>query len=157
MFCFKSRYPMNLVLLLAFTCGMAYTIGIVTNAYATAGMQLIVLEALGITALVFVGLTIFTIQSKIDFSFLGLVIPLVLFVVLIWGLFSMLAFQSFVNSQLYALIGVVIFSLYVLYDTYVITEALGYDDYVLGAVMLYLDFINLFLCILQLLAGGRRE
>ena len=34
---------------------------------------------------------------------------------------------------------------------------LPYDDYVVGAINLYLDFINLFLFILQLLTGGRRD
>ena len=34
-------------------------------------------------------------------------------------------------------------------------EFLSYDEYVLGAVNLYLDFINMFLFILNLLSGGR--
>jgi FtsH-binding integral membrane protein len=34
---------------------------------------------------------------------------------------------------------------------------LSFDDYVLGAVNLYLDFLNLFLFILQLLTGSRRD
>ena len=36
-------------------------------------------------------------------------------------------------------------------------QILSFDDYVLGAVNLYLDFLNLFLFILQLLSGGRRD
>merc|ERR1711988_1137823 len=85
------------------------------------------------------------------------VLPMMLMTLLIWGMFSMFAFPSFMFSQVYALIGTVIFSLYVLYDTYSITTYLCYDDYVLGAINLYLDFINLFLFILQLLMGMRRD
>lgn len=157
MFCFRSRYPLNLVLLFAFTCVMSYTVGMVTTAYAAAGMQHIVIEAFALTSLVFVGLTVFTIWSKIDFSFLGLILPVLLFTLIIWGFFGMFAFQSFAFQQVYALGGTLIFSLYVLYDTWVITQVLSYDDYVLGAVNLYLDFINLFLFILQLLTGSRRD
>ena len=69
----------------------------------------------------------------------------------------MFAFPSFAFSQVYALLGTLIFSLYVLYDTHAITTYMSYDDYVLGAISLYLDFINLFLMILQLLTGQRQE
>jgi len=157
MFCYKSRYPLNLVMLFSFTCVMSYTIGMVTTAYAAAGMQHIVIEAFAITSLVFVALTVFTIWSKIDFSFLGMILPILLFTLIIWGFFGMFAFQSFAFQQVYALGGCLIFSLYVLYDTWMITQILSYDDYVLGAVNLYLDFINLFLFILQCLTTGRRD
>ena len=61
------------------------------------------------------------------------------------------------SSQVYALVGTLIFSLYVLFDTHMITTYLTYDDYVLGAINLYLDFVNLFLMILQCLVGMRRD
>ena len=157
MFCFKTKYPLNLVLLLGFTLTMSYTIGMTTAAYAAAGMQVLVIEAFAITALLFIALTIFTIWSKIDFSFLGMILPLLLFMLIIWGFFARFAFHSFAFSQVYALAGTAIFSLYVLYDTWMITQVLSYDDYVLGAVNLYLDFVNLFLMILQCLSGGRTE
>jgi hypothetical protein len=38
-----------------------------------------------------------------------------------------------------------------------IIQHLEYDDYVLGAVELYLDFINLFMFVLQCLMTGRRD
>ena len=60
-------------------------------------------------------------------------------------------------TQVYALIGSLIFSLYIVYDTWVITNTLSYDEYVIGAINLYLDFVNLFLMILRLLSGGSRE
>ena len=41
-------------------------------------------------------------------------------------------------------------------DTYRITTTLGYDDYMIAAIELYLDLINLFLFILQLLGSSRR-
>ena len=63
------------------------------------------------------------------------------------------AFPSFEMTQLYALCGTAIFSLYVLYDTHQICNRLSFDDHVVGAVELYLDFINLFMFILELLTG----
>lgn len=155
--CLKNKFPLNLVLLLSFTLAMSYTIGMITTAYAAMGMQVIVIEAFAITSLLFIALTAFTIWSKIDFSFLGAILPVCLFALIIWGFFSAFAFPSFAFRQVYALAGTLIFSLYVLYDTHMITTYLSFDDYVLGAINLYLDFINLFIMILQLLTGGRRD
>lgn len=155
--CYKNAFPYNLILLFAFTGCMSYTIGVVCTAYAAAGMMMVVVEAFAITSLIFIGLTVFTMQSKINFDFLGAILPMLLFTFIIWGFFSMIAFPSFAMSQTYALIGALIFMLYVLYDTYAITTYLSYDDYVLGAINLYLDFINLFLFILQCLVGMRRD
>ena len=67
--------------------------------HAAAGMGIVVLEAFAITSLVFVALTIFAIKSKVDFSFLGAILPLCLLVLMIWGLFAMFAFDSRFNKQ----------------------------------------------------------
>lgn len=66
-------------------------------------------------------LTLFTMYSKMDFSFLGMVLPVLLFTFIIWGFFAMFAFPSFAFTQVYALFGTIIFSLYVIYDTWSIT------------------------------------
>jgi hypothetical protein len=84
--------------------------------------------------------------------------------------FSSLLFQLFVLRQgifgaifglqtgsVYALFGSVLFSLYIIYDTYMICERLDVEDYVVAAIELYLDLINLFLYILQLLSEANRR
>jgi len=153
----KNRFPHNFVLLGAFTACMSYVIGVTCTLYAAAGMGVLVVEAFAITSILFIGLTLFVMHSKIDFSFLGFILPTLLLVLMVWGLFTMLFFESFVFRQVYALGGTVLFALYILYDTHAIMTYLQYDEYILGAVNLYLDFINLFIMILQLLTGGRRE
>merc|ERR1712146_766905 len=89
MFCYKNVYPLNLLLLLVFTVCMAYTIGIITTAYAAAGMSMVVLEAFALTSLVFVGLTVFT--------------------MIMWGFFMSFAFDSYSFHQTYALMGTIVF------------------------------------------------
>jgi len=155
--CHREKYPLNMVLLVVFTLTMSWMIGMTCTMYAARGMSALVVEAFAITSVIFVGLTLFTVQSKIDFSFLGLGLSVALFGLLAWGMFAMIAFPSFMFSQVYALLGSVIFSLYVVYDTWLITTRLSYDEHILGAISLYLDFINLFLMILRLLSGGGRE
>ena len=49
--------------------------------------------------------------------------------------------------------GALLFSGYILYDTSVILHKLGPDDYIVAAINLYLDIVNLFLYLLQILRG----
>lgn len=156
-FCFRQKSPLNLVFLGLFTLCESYMIGMICAFYAAAGMSALVIEAFAITSVIFVALTLFTMQSKINFDFLGVGLGVALLVLIVWGLFTMLFFDSFVMHQLYALAGTVIFALYIVYDTHLIINRLTYDEYILGAINLYLDFINMFLFVLQLLSGGRRD
>jgi FtsH-binding integral membrane protein len=107
-------------------------------------------QAAVLTAAVFGGLSLYALQSRRDFSFLGGF----LFVALI-GLVVTGIVMFFVHAQIlymiYTFAGVLIFSGYVLYDTSVILRRLGQDEAVVGAISLYLDLLNLFWFILQLL------
>lgn len=47
--------------------------------------------------------------------------------------------------------GVIIFSGYILFDTYLIFNKYSAEDYIMASVSLYLDIINLFLRILEIL------
>lgn len=64
----RHSHPINLVLLSVFTLFEAFTLGIVVGFYD----QVVVLQALLITLGVFLGLTLFTFQSKYDFSSMGM-------------------------------------------------------------------------------------
>ena len=68
-----------------------------------------------------------------------------------------------VSSLALATIGVVVFSLYLVYDIQLVIGGrhkkyqFGVDDYVFAALNLYLDVVNLFLCILALVGGSSRR
>ena len=55
------------------------------------------------------------------------------------------------GRMVFSLAGALLFVGYILYDTSLIIHHLGPDDYVVAAVTLYLDIINLFLYLLELL------
>jgi FtsH-binding integral membrane protein len=147
--CYKDKSPQNMYLLAAFTFVEAFMVGTVTTAYAEENAG-IVLEAVFLTGAIFIGLTVFTFQSKIDFSFLGAFLSMGLGALILWGFFAMLFGVG--TGYVYALLGCIIFSGYILFDTWLIMDKLNPHEYVLAAIMLYLDIINLFLYILQLLA-----
>ena len=152
--CYSQTSPHNMVLLSIFTMLESYTIGAVCTMYYATGSGILVLEAFAITSVVFVGLTLFTMQSKINFDFLGPGLFAGLLVLITWGFFVNFFFDSFVTQQLYALGGTVLFSLFIVYDTHMIMKRLSYDDYISGSISLYLDFLNMFLFILRLLGMG---
>jgi len=143
----RHSHPINLVLLSTFTFGEALTVGVAIAFYETQ----VVLQALLITLGVFLGLTLFTLQSKYDFSGMAPFLFSGLFALLTTGLVAMFFPFSKTFELVYSIIGCLLFSGYVVFDTYLITNKLSPDEYILGAISLYLDFINLFINILRVL------
>jgi FtsH-binding integral membrane protein len=56
--------------------------------------------------------------------------------------------------MIYGGLGALIFSGYIIYDTDNIIKRYTYDEYIWAAVSLYLDIINLFLSLLQVLRAA---
>lgn len=150
----KNHYPANYLLLFAFTVLMALDVGLVCAAYTEAGLGLLILQAFGLTAIIFSSLTAYTCMSKRDFSFMGGFLYAGLMVMLVAG-FAGFLFPSLVHNLVYSTCGALLFCGYIVYDTFRITKVFGYDDYIIAAIELYLDIINLFLYILQMLSESR--
>ena len=151
--CYQRSHPYNYILLFLFTLSESYLIGTVCCIYEEQGLGSTVLTALALTMSLFVGLSLFTLQSKIDFSPLGAILSASLCLLLCFGFICWLF--GFNASYLYSLASAIKFTLFIIYDTWALSEALGPDDYIVGAISLYLDVINLFLDILRLLTSDR--
>lgn len=143
----RHSYPTNLLFLSGFTLLEAYTISVVVSFYKTS----IVLNAVLLTAGIFVFLTAFACQTKYDFTswmpylFGGL-----------WGLILfgfMAAFfpYSSTGELIYGGLAALIFSGYILVDTQLIIRHHHVEEEIAAAISLYLDIINLFLAILRIL------
>lgn len=153
--CTNLRYahPWNFLFLGLFTALQSVGVSCVCGAYYEAGYGQVVLAAFSITAIIFVSLTLFTLQSRINFNFLGVGLCCGLFILLLWGLIN--AIFGWRLTFLYSLFGALLFCGYILYDTSALMHNLSYDDYIVAALSLYLDVLNLFLFILSLLGRGR--
>lgn len=143
----RHSYPTNLLFLSGFTLLEAYTISVVVSFYQTS----IVLNAVLLTAGIFVFLTAFACQTKYDFTswmpylFGGL-----------WGLILfgfMAAFfpYSSTGELIYGGLAALIFSGYILVDTQLVIRHHHVEEEIAAAISLYLDIINLFLAILRIL------
>ena len=142
----RQDSPANLYLLAAFTAVQAYTIGVVVSYYDTA----VVLQALALTFAVVFSLTIYTLNTKRDFSFIGYGIVAGLSVLIIGGLL-----QIFIQSSAFEIAlsftGAVLFSLFLIFDTQQMMTVLSPEEYILATINLYMDILNLFLYILRIL------
>ena len=94
-----------------------------------------------------------------DFSFLGIFLWIALLALIAVEILNAFVFKSERRRILYSYCGVVIFSLYLIYDFNYLEKAIAAGDNSWGtavkiAVNLYLDIINLFIDLLEILASS---
>ncbi|OZJ06751.1 hypothetical protein BZG36_00428 [Bifiguratus adelaidae] len=95
--------------------------------------QKVVLQALLITLGVFVGLTLFTVQSKWDFSGMGPILYASIWILVLVNLVEVfLPFNRDIDLAI-AVVAVVIFSGYIIFDTYLIFNRYSPEDYIIAA------------------------
>ena len=94
-----------------------------------------------------------------DFSFLGIFLWIALLALIVVEILNAFVFKSERKRVLYSYCGVVIYSLYLIYDFNYLEKAIAAGDNSWGtafkiAVNLYLDIINLFIDLLEILASS---
>jgi len=146
--------PGSGIYLTLFTGASTYILGYVGVVTSSETLLLAGLSTLGI----FSGLSLYAVQTKYDYTDKGGYLLALLLGLVICGLF--IPFTSLpILSIVYSSAGSIIFSFYIVYDTQLIvcgnhrSVMFHIDDYVLASVSLYLDIINLFLMLLDLLNG----
>ena len=147
----RRTYPTNYILLGAFTASTSVLVGVAACAYSPMSVALASFYTFGI----FAGLTAYAHTTKTDWT--GAMAGAA---GLGWGLVLLGVSLAFLpaSSALHAcmgLAGALLFSAFLVVDTQLLLTKMGPDDYVYAALQLYLDVVNLFLKILQLL--GKRE
>jgi FtsH-binding integral membrane protein len=153
----RRSFPRNLILTLIFTFieGIWLAPFLLFAERASPG---IVGQAGLLTLSTFGVLTLYAVLSKRDFSAWGS-----FFIVGLWVLIATSLLNLFVGSALGSLWiaggAVLVFSGLLVFDTWRIVRsgAYGPDDYVPAAVNIYLDLLNLFIAIITLLGGRRRD
>ncbi|XP_024164487.1 protein LIFEGUARD 4 [Rosa chinensis] len=113
----------------------------------------VILEAWGLTTVIFIGLTLYTFWATRrgrDFGFLGPFLFAALVVLLGFGLIQLSSSFCFemifhplgkISHMIYGIVGCIIFCYYIVYDMDKLIKRHHYDDYMLAAIELYLDVI----------------
>ncbi|PKM04728.1 MAG: BAX inhibitor protein [Gammaproteobacteria bacterium HGW-Gammaproteobacteria-6] len=142
----------GLVLTFVFTGFLGYTTGPILTYYLSMpnGGSLVAM-ALGMTAMVFFGLSAYAITTRKDFSFLSGFI-MAGFVVLLCAIVASL-FLNISGLSLAISAGFVLFSsAVILYQTSSIIHG-GEDNYIMATITLFVSIYNLFLSLLHLLGA----
>ncbi len=153
----KKKAGINLILLFAFTFVSGLTLApLLTSILGMAGGGSIVANAFMLTTVAFGGLSIFAMNTKRDFSAMGKMLFITLIVVVVASLINIFL-GSPIMQLIIASISAILFSAFILYDTQNIIKG-HYETPIEGAIALYLDFLNLFVALLQILGiFGRDE
>ena len=112
------------------------------------------------TSLIFGVLALYGYKTKKDLSKLGPVLLIGLIISLVVSLLNMIFFHSTITELIITVIGILIFCGYIVYDMKNVQKLLlGIGEEkaaVYGAFQLYLDFINLFIRLIELF-GKRKD
>ncbi|MDB4891393.1 MAG: hypothetical protein JWL61_3248 [Gemmatimonadetes bacterium] len=153
----RREFPKNIILTLLFT----FIEGVFIAPFLAIAEQRapgVIGQAGLLTFSTFGVLTLHAAVSKRDFSAWGSFFIVGLWVLIATSLLNFF-FQSAVASLWIAAATVLVFSGLLVFDTWRLlrTNQYGADDYVPAAVNIYLDLLNLFLALVRLLGGGRRN
>ena len=151
----RGKPGLNLAMLFVFTFLTGVSLVPLLASLIGAGNGAIIGNAFLMTSVLFGALSLFAINSKTDYSSWGKPLFIVLIVVIIASLINIFLLQSPMMHVIITAGILVLFGLFTIYDTQNIANG-AYDSPVDAAVSLYLDFLNMFTAILQLLGifGG---
>ena len=146
----KDKPGINLIMLFVFTFLTGLTLTPLLSAILAMPQGAnIVTNAFLLTAVAFGGISLFAINTKQNFTFLGKFLFIALIILVVASLLNI-----FLGSPILQLVlagaGALLFSAFILYDTQNIIQG-NFATPVEAAIALYLDVLNLFISLLQLL------
>lgn len=146
----KSKPGLNLGMLFLFTFLTGVSLVPLLASLIGMGQGAMIGNAFLMTSVLFGALSLFAINSKSDFSSWGKPLFITLIVIIVASLVNYFLLQSPIMHIVITAGILLLFSLFTIYDTQNIANG-AYDSEVDAAVSLYLDFLNMFTAILQLL------
>lgn len=146
----RNKPGLNLAALFVFTFVTGVSLVPLLAQLIGMGNGAMIGNAFLMTSVLFGALSLFAINSKSDFSSWGKPLFITLIVVIIASLINYFILQSPMMHIIITAGILLLFSIFTIYDTQNIANG-AYDSPVDAAVSLYLDFLNMFTSILQLL------
>jgi len=151
----KGKPGLNLAMLFLFTFLTGISLVPLLASLIGIGQGAMIGNAFLMTSVLFGALSLFAINSKSDFSSWGKPLFITLIVVIVASLVNYFILQSPIMHIVITAGILLLFSIFTIYDTQNIANG-AYDSPVDAAVSLYIDFLNMFTAMLQLLGifGG---
>lgn len=155
----KDKPGINLAVLFAFTFISGLTLTpLLSSVFHMPGGASIVAQAFLMTSVAFGAISMFALTTKKDFSFMGKFLFIAVIILIVGSLGNIFFFSSPILQLGIAMVGALVFSAFILYDTQQIIKG-GFSTPIEAAIALYLDFLNLFISLVQILAAfaGNRD
>jgi modulator of FtsH protease len=151
----RNKPGLNMAALFVFTFVTGISLVPLLASLIGAGNGAVIGNAFLMTSVLFGALSLFAINSKTDYSSWGKPLFITLIVVIIASLVNIFILKSPMMHVVITAGILLLFSIFTIYDTQNIANG-AYDSPVDAAVSLYLDFLNMFTALLQLLGifGG---
>ena len=146
----RGKPGLNMAMLFLFTFLTGVSLVPLFASLIGMGNGAVIGNAFLMTAVLFGALSLFAINSKSDYSSWGKPLFITLIVVIIASLLNYFLLHSPMMHIIITAGILLLFSLFTIYDTQNIANG-AYDSPVDAAVSLYLDFLNMFTALLQLL------
>ena len=146
----RNKPGLNLAMLFIFTFLTGVSLVPLLATMIGMGNGAVIGNAFLMTSVLFGALSLFAINSKSDYSSWGKPLFITLIVVIIASLANYFLLQSPLMHIIITAGILLLFSIFTIYDTQNIANG-AYDSPVDAAVSLYIDFLNMFTAILQLL------
>lgn len=146
----RNKPGLNLAALFAFTFAAGVSLVPMLSFLIGSGKGGVIGNAFLMTSVLFGALSLFAINSKSDFSSWGKPLFITLIVIIIASLVNMFILNSPIMHVVITAGVLLLFGMFTIYDTQNIANG-AYDSPVDAAVSLFLDFVNMFTAILQLL------
>nr|CAD7428931.1 unnamed protein product [Timema monikensis] len=139
----RRNSPMNFIFLLIFTLAEGFLLGATASTYNSDA----VLMAVGLTAAVTLGLTLFAFQTKWDFTMMGGALLVGLIILTIFS-FVVIFVPGKTIVLVFASVGAFFFCLHLVYDTQLMIGgshkySISPEEYIFASLNLYLDIINI--------------
>ncbi len=146
----KDKPGVNLIALFAFTFVGGFLIGpLLSTVLHMKNGAVLVSSAFITTAVIFGALSVYAMNTDRDFSSWGKPLMIAFIIVIVASLINVFFLKSPILFVVIESIFLIIISAMVLYDTQNIIQG-NYSSPIEGAIALYLDFLNMFITLLQM-------
>ena len=149
----RTAFPLNIILMALFTASSGFSLGVYFIAYNDTAQK-----ALSLTVLTTFLTGLIAMYSGLDFAWMGKFLFIALIILVIYYLIRI--FVRIRGQKFMAGLGVLIFTGYLLFDfnrlakLKAVAEANNWDTALNFAISIYLDIINLFISLMNLMSSN---
>ena len=152
----RRKSPGNVIALSILTLAMSMLVAIICLFHDVVWVMM----AMGITSALCLGLTLFSFQTKIDFTGIGPSLFVACWCLFVFGIMAIIVALTTgltILSNVYSSLAALLFSLFLIFDTQRIMggkkHSISPEDYIWASIEIYIDIVYIFVAILG--SGGR--